>query len=323
MDDWLKELRKRAPGDRAVRFMVLGGTALLVLIVLVDAFGARERAIAARANPPAEETVSATVPSVYRVPRDLASEAAASARDVAVAETTDDTTDDTATELAEADTTDAAAEPELAEDATQQDTAAEDATEDAAEPEVAEADPAEDATQDMAAEETTESVAEPELAEDATEDATQDMAAEDMAADDATEQAAETDLAETTPEDAPADTTAAAATDDDALVLLADADISNGESVWRQCRACHVHDAEQNRGGPHLVNIIGREVGVAEGWRYSNALSDHDGVWTVESLLAWLENPDTYIPGNQMAFRGLRNEQDRIDVLGFLNASAD
>ncbi|TVQ03946.1 MAG: hypothetical protein EA338_01925, partial [Roseinatronobacter sp.] len=61
-----------------MRFMVLGGTALLVLIVLVDAFGARERAIAARANPPAEETVSATVPSVYRVPRDLASEAAAS-----------------------------------------------------------------------------------------------------------------------------------------------------------------------------------------------------------------------------------------------------
>ncbi|MFU8899739.1 MAG: c-type cytochrome, partial [Roseinatronobacter sp.] len=69
------------------------------------------------------------------------------------------------------------------------------------------------------------------------------------------------------------------------------------------------------------LNVIGREVGVAEGWRYSRALAEHGGVWTVEALLAWLENPDTYIPGNQMAFRGLRNEQDRIDVLGFLNAN--
>ena len=70
------------------------------------------------------------------------------------------------------------------------------------------------------------------------------------------------------------------------------------------------------------MNIIGRDVGVAEGWRYSRALSEHGGVWTVESLLSWLENPDSYIPGYQMAFRGLRNEQDRIDVLGFLNASS-
>lgn len=316
MDDWLKELRKKAPGDRAVRVMLLGGTALLFLIVLVDAFGARDRAVAARANPPAEETVTATVPSVYRVPRDLASEAAASLQEAAVAEAAEDAPEEPA-DIAEADTSEEVAEPELAEDATQ-DTTVEEAAEDAPEPQVAEADPVEDATQDMAAEETTESAAEPELAEDATEEATQDMAAED-----ATEDAAETEVAETATEDAPADTTAEAASDDDALALLADADISNGESVWRQCRACHVHDAEQNRGGPHLVNIIGREVGVAEGWRYSNALSDHDGVWTVESLLAWLENPDAYIPGNQMAFRGLRNEQDRIDLLGFLNASAD
>lgn len=306
MDDWLKELRKKAPGDRAVRVMLLGGTALLFLIVLVDAFGARDRAVAARENPREEKTASATVPSVYRVPRDLASEAAVSTQLAAAPQTTEDTPEDPAPGMA-VDTTEEAAESELAEDTTEQ----------TAETEVAE-EAAEDAAQDMAAEDATEDAAEPDLVQDTTEDAAQDMAAEEV-----TEDAAETEVAETATEDAPADTTAEAATDDDALALLASADISNGESVWRQCRACHVHDAEQNRGGPHLVNIIGREVGVAEGWRYSNALSDHDGVWTVESLLAWLENPDAYIPGNQMAFRGLRNEQDRIDVLGFLNASAD
>ena len=289
MEPWLEELRKKVPGDGAVRVLVIGGLILLFLIVLVDAFGARERAVAARANPPVEETVTATVPSVYRVPRDLASEAAA-ARTQALAADTDE-----APIVAEAEATEDAAEAEVAEA---------EATEDAVEAELAEAEATEDAV-------------EAEVAEaEATEDAVEAEVAEAEATEDAAE--AEVAVAEAT-EDAAQDV---AAGDDDAPALLASADISNGESVWRQCRACHVHDAEQNRGGPHLVNIIGRDVGVAEGWRYSRALSEHGGVWTVESLLSWLENPDSYIPGNQMAFRGLRNEQDRIDVLGFLNASS-
>ncbi len=289
MEPWLEELRKKVPGDGAVRVLVIGGLILLFLIVLVDAFGARERAVAARANPPVEETLTATVPSVYRVPRDLASEAAA-ARTQALAADTDE-----APIVAEAEATEDAAEAEVAEA---------EATEDAVEAELAEAEATEDAV-------------EAEVAEaEATEDAVEAEVAEAEATEDAAE--AEVAVAEAT-EDAAQDV---AAGDDDAPALLASADISNGESVWRQCRACHVHDAEQNRGGPHLVNIIGRDVGVAEGWRYSRALSEHGGVWTVESLLSWLENPDSYIPGNQMAFRGLRNEQDRIDVLGFLNASS-
>ena len=289
MEPWLEELRKKVPGDGAVRVLVIGGLILLFLIVLVDAFGARERAVAARANPPVEETLTATVPSVYRVPRDLASEAAA-ARTQALAADTDE-----APIVAEAEATEDAAEAEVAEA---------EATEDAVEAELAEAEATEDAV-------------EAEVAEaEATEDAVEAEVAEAEATEDAAE--AEVAVAEAT-EDAAQDV---AAGDDDAPALLASADISNGESVWRQCRACHVHDAEQNRGGPHLVNIIGRDVGVAEGWRYSRALSEHGGVWTVESLLSWLENPDSYIPGNQMAFRGLRNEQDWIDVLGFLNASS-
>ena len=301
MESWLEELRKRMPGDGAVRAVVIGGLVLLFLIVLVDAFGARERAVAARANPPVEETQTATVPSVYRVPRDLASEAA-TARAQALA----------------ADTDEAPIEAEIAEDAIETDVAEAEATEDAVEAEMAEAEVTEDAVEaDVAEAEATEDAVEADVAEA---EATEDAAEADVAEAEATQEAVEAEAVEAeATEDAAQDV---AAGDADALALLAGADIANGESVWRQCRACHVHDAEQNRGGPHLVNIIGREVGAAEGWRYSRSLSEHGGVWTVESLLAWLENPDSYIPGNQMAFRGLRNEQDRIDVLGFLNASS-
>ena len=261
MEPWLTQFRKVMLGDQTVRTILIGGTVLLVLIVIVDAFGARDRATAAREAArlagPASDTPTAVVPSVYRVPRDLASEAAAAraAQQTAQAETLDDTTvEDPSPELAEVKAT-------------------------------------EEATQDMAADAAPENGAEPELPEaEATEEAAQDMVAD-------------------------------ATTEDSALALLDGADIANGQRVWRQCGACHVYDAEQNRGGPHLVNIIGREVGTAEGWRYSSALSEYDDIWTVEALLAWLENPDSFIPGNQMAFRGLRNEQDRIDILGFLNAN--
>ena len=315
MESWLEELRKRMPGDGAVRALVIGGLVLLFLIVLVDAFGARERAVAARANPPVEETQTATVPSVYRIPRDLASEAEA-ARAQALAADSDEAPVEA--EIAEDAIETDVAEAEVAEDAVEADVAEAEATEDAVEADVAEAEATEDAVEA--------DVAEAEVAEDAVEadvaeaEATEEAVEADVAEAEATEEAVEAEAAEAeATEDTAQDV---AAGDDDALALLAGADIANGESVWRQCRACHIHDAEQNRGGPHLVNIIGREVAAAEGWRYSRSLSEHGGVWTVESLLAWLENPDSYIPGNQMAFRGLRNEQDRIDVLGFLNASS-
>jgi cytochrome c2 len=308
MEDRLKKTRNMTPADRGLRLLVAGGTILLFLIVLVDAFGARSRAVAAmeraRTQPPVEETRTATVPSVYSVPRDLASEAAMQRQLAAAA-----SAEETPTQVVAEEAVEDAAAPEVAEaeaiEEAPQDVATEEVIEDAAAPEVAEV-------------EATEEAAAPEVAEaEATEDATQDVAVEDAAEDTTAPEVAEAEATE----DASQDVAESAAMEDDTLALLASADIANGENVWRQCRACHVHDAEQNRGGPYLLNVIGREVGVAEGWRYSRALAEHGGVWTVEALLAWLENPDTYIPGNQMAFRGLRNEQDRIDVLGFLNAN--
>lgn len=311
MEAWLKNLQNFRPTDRGIRMLVAGGTVLLFLIILIDAFGSRNRAILAmqnaRAEPAEAEAPRASVPSVYRVPRDLASEAAAArAAETQMVEAVAE--EDAAIEIAEPEITPEEAEPQIAEAeiaepelATDSEAAAEEAGPEVAEAEAADVQPVE--------------LAESEAAEDdATTDASDAEPLEGVAEDSAAGSVAdETALAEATAPEADAD---------DGLALLASADLSNGENVWRQCRACHVHDAEQNRGGPHLVNIIGREIGSVDGWRYSRALSEHGGVWTVEALLAWLEDPDSYISGNQMAFRGLRNEQDRIDVLGFLNASS-
>jgi len=97
-----------------------------------------------------------------------------------------------------------------------------------------------------------------------------------------------------------------------------DADPEAGQAVWRQCQACHVADQEQNRVGPHLVGILGREIGSVEGFGYSGALPE--GEWTLEELSAWLENPREYAPGTSMAYAGLDDVQDRANVIAYIES---
>ena len=40
--------------------------------------------------------------------------------------------------------------------------------------------------------------------------------------------------------------------------------------------------------------------------------------WTEDVLLKYLENPLTFMPGTKMAFAGLKDEQDRKDLIAFL-----
>ncbi len=329
MEDWVNKLRETLKSDTVPRVALMAGTAVLAVVVLADAFGARDRAVAMRADGRMglleEGRLPVSVPSSYRVPRDLASEARRGVLDEAaeeaeaIAEVTEDQDDTDPMEMAEADMPEedeAAVVEDERVDEEEAEVAEDDLVEEEVETEVAEDERAEEDEVEVAEDDMTEDAVETEVAED-------ERAEEDeieVAEDEMTEDAVETEVAEDerVAEDE-VEVAADDATEDDAIAsLMASADLSNGQRVWRQCAACHVYDAEQNRGGPHLVNIIGREVAAADGWRYSSALQEHGGEWSVDSLLAWLENPDSYIPGNQMAFRGLRDEQDRIDVLGFL-----
>ncbi|MDX1711819.1 MAG: cytochrome c family protein [Rhodovibrionaceae bacterium] len=101
---------------------------------------------------------------------------------------------------------------------------------------------------------------------------------------------------------------------------LAAGDAEEGEKVFRKCKACHVVSEEQNRVGPHLVGLFGREAGSLEGFRYSDALKEADVVWNEETLAAFLADPRGYIPGNRMTFAGLRDEEDIQDVIAYLKA---
>ena len=102
------------------------------------------------------------------------------------------------------------------------------------------------------------------------------------------------------------------------LPASAEADPKRGERVYNRCKACHVVDREQNRSGPHLVDLFGREAGTISDFRYSEAMKESSIVWNEETLDGFLKSPRDYLEGNRMAFAGLRNDRDRQDVIAFL-----
>ncbi|WP_425101157.1 c-type cytochrome [Tropicibacter sp. S64] len=95
-----------------------------------------------------------------------------------------------------------------------------------------------------------------------------------------------------------------------------------GEKVFRKCKACHaIGEGAENKVGPELNGIVGRQVGHEPDFSYSDAMKAKgaDGtVWDAESLMAFLEKPKDYVPGTKMAFAGLRKEEERADVVAYL-----
>lgn len=102
----------------------------------------------------------------------------------------------------------------------------------------------------------------------------------------------------------------------------ADGDPAKGEKVFKKCAACHaVGPDAKNKVGPELNGIVGRPWGAVEGYKYSaNLLELADGkVWDDETLDAYLTKPKDLIPKGKMAFAGLKKEDDRENVIAYLN----
>ena len=105
--------------------------------------------------------------------------------------------------------------------------------------------------------------------------------------------------------------------------VFAVADADAGARVFRQCSACHKLEAGANGVGPYLHGVVGRDVGVAEGYAaYSGALTEVADVWTPENLNGFLENPRSYAPGTSMAYTGLRDVEDRANLIAYIQSAS-
>ena len=82
-----------------------------------------------------------------------------------------------------------------------------------------------------------------------------------------------------------------------------------------RCSGCHALDNE--RQGPRLRGVVGRNAGAVKSFTYSNALKASRITWDAASLDKWLADPEKLIPDNDMAFR-MPNPDERAAVLAFL-----
>ncbi len=85
------------------------------------------------------------------------------------------------------------------------------------------------------------------------------------------------------------------------------------------CTVCHtVNDGDPSRVGPNLFGIVGKTAGASDDFAYSDAVANAEIVWTEENLDAFIENPQTFLRGNRMAFAGERNAENRAAIIVYL-----
>ena len=110
----------------------------------------------------------------------------------------------------------------------------------------------------------------------------------------------------------------------DIAALLALGTVEHGQKVFKKCSACHsIKKGGRNNIGPALYNVLGRNMGALEDYKYSKALIAFGKDWTFDEMNNFLIKPTTYIKGTKMAFAGLKKEKDRASVILYMNANSD
>lgn len=103
---------------------------------------------------------------------------------------------------------------------------------------------------------------------------------------------------------------------------LATADVKKGEQSFKKCQSCHtINQGGANGIGPNLFGIAGDKVAEGRGgFAFSDDLKKHGGNWDAATLDQWLKGPKAFAAGTKMTFAGLPDQQERANVIAYLNS---
>ena len=108
---------------------------------------------------------------------------------------------------------------------------------------------------------------------------------------------------------------------------LARADVAKGERSVSKCAICHTIEKDGPvRVGPNLWGVVGRPVAKAAGFSYSDGMKEKGektGTWVPNELDTFLTKPENVVPGTRMIFPGLPDQQERADIITYLNTQSD
>jgi len=98
-------------------------------------------------------------------------------------------------------------------------------------------------------------------------------------------------------------------------------DAQAGEAVFKKtCAVCHTTEEGKNKIGPSLHGVVDRPSASLADYSYSDAMKKADKTWDDQTLDAYLANPRGLVPGTKMIFVGLKSEQDRQNVIAYLES---
>jgi len=89
-----------------------------------------------------------------------------------------------------------------------------------------------------------------------------------------------------------------------------------GETIYHKCQGCHSLD--RNRVGPKHMGLFGRQAGSLPDFDYSAAMKNSGIVWSEQTLDSFLADPRGVVPGTKMTYAGIKNAQDRADLIAYL-----
>jgi cytochrome c len=109
--------------------------------------------------------------------------------------------------------------------------------------------------------------------------------------------------------------------------MLAEANVDKGAKVMKKCGQCHTwNKGGDQKIGPNLYGIMGRQIATVEGFTYSDALkakATEIGTWSYEAIDAFITSPKKFAKGTKMVFPGIRKIKQRADLIMYLRDQSD
>ena len=97
--------------------------------------------------------------------------------------------------------------------------------------------------------------------------------------------------------------------------------VERGARIFRRrCSTCHtIGEGEEHGTGPNLFDIVNNKAGRHRLFHYSLNNRIKNIIWDYKTLDQFLKLPKSIIPGTIMISKPMKNEQDRKDVIVFMD----